>query len=101
MVQKKDKMTIEDLAGMMERNFPTKDEMNAKFNELRVEVKTGIDGLRSEFKSEIREVRNGLDDVKIELEEVHDIVKRIDGTDLPNLKRRVTTIETIIKPLRK
>jgi archaellum component FlaC len=97
MVKKKDKMTIEDLAGMMERNFPTKDEMSSKFNELRVEFKGEIGGVRGE----IQEVRNGLWEVKNELEEVHEIVKRIDGQDLPNLKRRITTLETIVKPLRK
>ena len=77
-------MTIEDLAGMIGRNIPTKNEMNLKFDEVRVEI---------------REIRNGLDDVKIELEEVHEVVNRIDGKDLPNLKRRVTTLETNIKPL--
>jgi len=86
----KKKMTIEDLAGMIQRNIPTKDEMNAKFNELEVELK-----------SEIQELRNCFWEVKEELQEVHEVVKRIDGKDLPNLKRRVTNLETIVKPLRK
>ena len=88
MANKKDKMTIEDLVGMMERNFPTKEEMNIKFSEL-----------KGELKSEIQEVKRDLQEVKIELEEVHDVVRRIDGQDLPNLKRRFTTLETNIKPL--
>jgi len=84
MANKKDGMTIEDLAGMIERNLPTKED---------------IKKLRLELRDEIREVRNGLGEVKTELEEVHEVVRRIDGKDLPNLKRRVTALETVIKPL--
>src|SRR3989338_3010753 len=101
MATKKDKMTIEDLAGMIERNLPTKEDVK----KLRFEIEGQISGLRSELKDEIwgfrTELKNEIQESKVELEEVHDIVKRIDGKDLPNLKRRVTTIESIIKPLRK
>ena len=82
----KKKMTIEDLAGMMQRNFSSKED---------------IHNLESKINTQIQEVTNGLWDVKTELEEVHEIVKRIDEKDLPNLKRRVTILETIVKPLRK
>jgi len=87
-------MTIEDLAAMIERNIPTKDEINGKFNELRYELKGDLQTGIHSVKEEIREV-------KLELEEVHDIVDRIDGKDLPNLKRQTTVLETIVKPLRK
>ncbi|OGK38170.1 hypothetical protein A3F03_00330 [Candidatus Roizmanbacteria bacterium RIFCSPHIGHO2_12_FULL_41_11] len=90
----KNKMTIEDLAAMIERNIPTKDEINGKFNELRYELKGDLQTGIHSVKEEIREV-------KLELEEVHDIVDRIDGKDLPNLKRQTTVLETIVKPLRK
>ncbi len=90
MANKKDKMTIEDLAGMIERNLPTKEDIK----KLKFEFKDEIWGIRTELKNEIQEV-------KIELEDVHEIVKRIDEKDLSNLKRRMTNIETIIKPLRK
>lgn len=82
----KKRMTIEDLTGMMNRNFPTKDEANSKFEEV---------------KTEIREVKQDLWDVKIELEQVHEVVNRIDDKDLPNLKRRVTVLEGVTKHLRK
>lgn len=90
MADKNNKMTIEDLAGMLERNFPTKEDLKKELNLF-----------ESRISGEIQEVRRDLWETKTELEEVHDIVKRIDEKDLPNLKRRVTNIETIIKPLRK
>lgn len=89
--------SIEDLAGMIERNLPTKEDIK----KLRLELDGKINSVKSELKLEIKEVRNGLGEVKVELEEVHEIVKRIDEKDLPNLKRRVTTLETTVKTLTK
>ena len=65
-------MTIEDLAGMIQRNVPTKDEMNGKFSEL----KGGLKG-------EIREVRNELHEVNVRLDSIQETVERIDDKDLP------------------
>ena len=90
-------MTIEDLAAMMQRNFPSKEDFNNEINS----VKGYIKRVEVKLSEEINEVKLGLWDVKVELEEVHEVVKRIDVQELPNLKRRVTNLETIIKPLRK
>ena len=95
MANKKEKMTIEDLAGMIERNLPKKEDINGikeKIDIVKDKLSGEIQSLRSEYKKDIREVKGDIWGIKIELEEVHEIVKRIDEKDLPNLKRRVTTL---------
>ena len=99
MANKKDGMTIEDLAGMIQRNIPTKDEMNEEFDKLRTEMSSKITAAKTELRDEIRETRNDIMEIGVKFEYTEDVVRRIDGKDLPNLKRRVTVLETIIKPL--
>ena len=63
MANKKDGMTIENLAGMIERNLPTKEDLNNIKEEIRT-VKDKLSGeiqsLRTEYKKDIREVKGDI-----------------------------------------
>ncbi|MEK7217817.1 MAG: hypothetical protein AAB640_02150 [Patescibacteria group bacterium] len=96
MANKKDGMTIEDLAAMMERNLASKEDLV----ELQESVEKKISNFKTEIKNEIRElqldardIKTDMRNVKIELEQVHDGVDQMKDIDLPKLKSRVTILE--------
>lgn len=79
---------------MIQRNFASKEDINSIKDDVhKLATKDEMNSRFGELKSEVREVRYDLSEVKIKLDYVQEIVKRIDEKDLPNLKRKVTILE--------
>src|SRR3989344_3945952 len=103
----KKKMSIEDLALIIEKTVAKKEDLEGlatKEDLKRFATKEDIKNMATKddirrLETEIHEARHEIQGVKDELETVHEVVDRIDDKDLPNIKRRVSILEKITKPL--
>ena len=84
-------MTLDRLAGMIERRFDeiegtmvTKEEFNSR-----------LGGLESRFGDLERKV----DKLDFQIDEVYDILKRFEETDILNLQKRVHVLEKAVRAL--
>ena|SRR3989338_2703299 len=94
----KKKMSIEDLAFIIEKTVAKKEDLDGLATKEDIKNMATKDDIRR-LETEIHEVRHEIQGVKDELETVHEVVDRIDDKDLPNIKRRVSILEKITKPL--
>jgi len=94
----KKKMSIEDLAFIIEKTVAKKEYLEGLATKEDIKNMATKDDIRR-LETEIHEVRHEIQGVKDELETVHEVVDRIDDKDLPNIKRRVSILEKITKPL--
>ena len=83
-------ITLEDLANMVARGF--ENTVN----------KQEFSGLRSEFsdlRSEVEDMNKRLGKVEYQVDEVYDILKRFEETDILNLQKRVQILEKAVRAL--
>ena len=80
-------ITLEDLANMVAKGFEN------------TTTKEDLKELRVELKGDIHSLSKKVDKLDFQIDEVHDILKRFEESDILNLQKRVQILEKAVRAL--